>query len=126
MAMTALEFSEKTSPLFDETCEEDVQSALDSAALYLSEANWGSRYNDGQFLLAAHFLTELQMLISSSSIAGSATAIASGGIKSEKIKSWSATYADSNSAFDDNALSTTSWGRAFIARRNLVFPVRCF
>ena len=90
----------------------------------MSVKNWGRRYDDGQFYLTAHILTELSTL-KAGGATGGVNAIPSGPVLSEKIKSWSATYGR-NDAFAMDAFATTSWGRAYIARRKLVFSVRCF
>ena len=124
MTVTPKTMKAKASPLFDEVCDEDLQDAINTAVLLVSESNWGARYDDGVFFLASHFLTELESLKASGSIAASANAVSSSAIRSEKIKSWSVTYADVSSSLSDDPLSTTSWGRMFIARRNLVFSCR--
>ena len=118
-------FRSKLSPMFDGVCDEAIQEALDDAALFISESNWSARYCSGVLLLAAHWVTEFEMLINAGSVAASASAIR-GEISSEKIKSWSASYGNGNSGgvFDGDALATTSWGKAFIAKRNLIFSCR--
>ena len=124
MALTPEQFLTKAAPAFDSICEEDVQDALNEAACLMNVANWGCKYDQGQFYLTAHILTELSTL-KTGGATGGVNAIPSGPVLSEKIKSWSATYGR-NGAFDADAYATTSWGRAYIARRNLVFSNRCF
>jgi len=111
--------------VFAEVPDCDVNAAIDEAVRWVDDVAWGpSHYDDGVFYFACHVLTENAMLnLEGMTPAGSAGSVPAGPITQERILTWSASYATAG-AFEDDALSTTAWGRRFIARRDLVFSPR--
>lgn len=102
----------------------DCQAAIDEAVRWTSEPQWGaSHFDDGIFYLACHILEESEALAASTP-GQSGSAIAPGPVASERILSWSVTYATNSSGVWDDALATTPWGRRYIAARERVFSSR--
>ena len=130
-AFTPTEFKDRASPAFDAVDDADVQTYLDMAACYVSEKNWGAcRYPHGIYYLTAHLLTYEEILKAANgatgdNLSGGVSAIGAGVVKSEKIKSWSASYEVSSDAFTQEAFGLTAWGRQFMTLRGLVFSERC-
>lgn len=129
-AFTATTFKARSSPAFDAVDDADVDIALDIAESYVSETDWGdSRYHHGVYFLAAHWLTAEEMLKAGngSGVSGGVGSVPAGAVTSEKIKSWSASYASpsaSKMTLEEMSLSVTAWGRQFLALRQLVFARR--
>lgn len=118
---------ERARGAFDDVDPADVQTAIDEACRYVSEPAWGSRFDDGIFYLACHILAELAAIEEAAEDGGaSATvgAMPAGPVMSEKILSWSASYAVSEGGVFDDAFATTTWGRMFLARCQRVFADR--
>jgi len=112
---------------FDDVDPADIQTAIDEACRYISESNWGSRFDDGVFYLACHILAELGALEEAARDGGAAAtvgAVPAGPVMAEKILGWSANYAVSEGGVFDDAFATTSWGRMFLARCSRVFSGR--
>jgi len=113
--------------VFDSVDSDCVQDAIDEAVRYVSEVNWGDRYNDGVFYLACHILAESAMLEQAGSDGGPAStggAVPAGPVMSESILSWRTTYSVSEGGIFDDALATTTWGRQYLARSSRVFSRR--
>ena len=112
-------------PAFATVRNVTLQVYIDEAVRWVDDVAWGpSHYDDGVFYFACHVLTENAMLnLEGMTPAGSAGSVPAGPITQERILTWSASYATAG-AFEDDALSTTAWGRRFIARRDLVFSPR--
>lgn len=126
-SITPKNLRERARGAFDSVDPAAIQQAIDEACRYVSEPNWGSRFDDGVFYLACHILAEAAALEEAAESGGaSATigAVPSGPVLSERILSWSATYAGTEGGVFDDAFATTSWGRAYLARCNLVFSDR--
>lgn len=125
--LTVTTLLDKTGDLFSSVCKSDIQDAIDTAESMMSVSAWGSLYDNGLFLLSCHFVVELQMLTQAGNIHASANAINASPLKMEKIGEWQAAYGGSSnvSPFDGDPLATTSWGRAYIARRDSIFAARC-
>lgn len=100
-----------------------VQAAIDEATRWTSETEWGSsHYDDGIFYLACHILDEDAALNAAGS-GGGGSATPAGPMTSEKLLTWSASWATPDE-FND-ALATTGWGRRYISARQRVFSSRC-
>ena len=99
-----------------------VQTAIDEAVRWLSEDNWGtSHFDDGVFYLACHILEEDAAL--NATTAGGAQGALPGSVESERVLSWSVSYATPQAFV--YGLPPTASGRRFLARRELVFSSRC-
>lgn len=112
---------------FDEVDEVAIQAAIDEACRYVSEVNWGSRFDDGVFYLACHILTEIEAMREAAQDGGAAAtlgAVPAGPLTRESILDWSASYAVSGGGVFDDAFSTTVWGRQYLARCERVFSNR--
>lgn len=118
---------DRSRDVFSEVDEDCVQLAIDEAVRYVSEVNWGGRYDDAIFYLACHILCEFAQLELAAVDGGTAStggAIPAGPVMAEKILSWSTSYAVSEGGVFDDAFATTSWGRMFLARESRVFSRR--
>lgn len=109
---------------FSDLSDYVVQLAIDEAVRWMDEAQWGpSHYDDGVFYFSCHILEEDAKL--NATVAGSSgDAVPAGPVQSEKILSWSISYAVAEGGAFDDALATTAWGRRFIARRQMIFSDR--
>lgn len=117
----------KSRGVFDSVDDACVQEAIDEAVRYVSEVDWGCRYDDGIFYLACHILAEAASIeVAASDGGASATvgAIPAGPVMSEKILTWSASYSVSEGGVFDDAFATTTWGRQYLARSSRVFSRR--
>lgn len=113
-------------PAFAGEDDTTLQAAIDEAVRWINEPAWGaSHFDDGVLYLACHILTEDALLKAAPDAASQGEAIPAGPLASEKILTWSASYAVSEGGVFADALATTAWGRRFLARRQLVFPSRC-
>ena len=113
----------RTRCIFTKVNKNEVQDAIDEAVRWLNEPNWGaSHFDDGVLYLATHLLEELEGL-RLAGLGGGTNAVPAGAVESERLLSWSASYAI-NKAFEDNALATTVWGRKFIAAQQRIMSVR--
>ena len=110
-------------PAFKAADEACIQFAIDEAVLYTNETNWGAKFNNGVFYLACHILTE-SLAFAAAGLEGGVSALPAGGVTSEKIDEWAATYGGLGNAFEGEALATTAWGRSYIARRKTIFSRR--
>jgi hypothetical protein len=113
--------------VFDSVDSDCVQNAIDEAVRYVSEVNWGDRYDDGVFYLSCHILAESAMLEQAGTDGGPAAtggAVPAGPVMSESILSWRTTYSVSEGGVFDDGLATTTWGRQYLARSNRVFSRR--
>jgi len=114
----------RRAPMYAPVPNSDCQLAIDEADRWTSEAQWGlSHYDDGILYLACHILDEAQAL-ASASVGQSGGALQPGPVSSEKILTWSVTYAVSEGGTWDDALATTAWGRKYLALRGRVFTSR--
>lgn len=109
-------------PAFNTVSDTLVQGAIDEAVRWTSETQWGpSHFDDGVFYLACHILEEDAALSADGLKAGeTGAALPPGPVQSEKILTWSVSYAVAEGGSFDDALATTAWGRRYIARRQLV------
>jgi len=106
--------------VFDSVDADDIQDAIDEACRNVSQKVFASRYDDGVFYFACHILSTLALMAASGSPEASVGAVPPGPIQSEKILSWTGTYAVSEGGVFDDALATTSWGREFLRLQNTV------
>lgn len=119
-------FHTRTRRIFADVDVPCVEDALAEAARWVGEKAWANLYEDGIVYFAAHLLTELAQLEAGAKTAGAqagGSAVPAGPVTQERILNWSASYA--TEAFSRDALATTSWGRMYLARRQLVFGSRC-
>jgi hypothetical protein len=127
MAVTPASLYRRARGAFDGVDEDCVQDAIDEACRYVSEIEWGSRFDDGVFYLACHILAEAAQIEAAAADGGAAAtggAVPAGPISSESILSWRASYAVSEGGVFDDAFATTTWGRQYLARCHRVFSRR--
>lgn len=76
---------------------------------------WGVKADDGVIFLVAHFLK----------LSEAQSALSAGPVTSETVGPLSRSYATvGGGTSSDNVLSSTVWGREYIALRQLVFAAR--
>jgi hypothetical protein len=90
-------------PEFANVSDAEIQTQLDRALAYLPEDRWGCYYEDGVYLLAAHFLAIKIAREASGGSGGSA-----GSVSSRKVGDVTVTFArlPSGSASQDFYMST--------------------
>ena len=126
-SLTPATFRVRARGVFDSVEDEEIQLTIDEACRYVSEENWGERFDDGVFYMTAHILTELALLESAAGDGGAAAsgnAVPAGPVSSESILQWRVSYAVSEGGAFDDALATTTWGRQYLARCHRVFSNR--
>lgn len=91
--------------------DDDLQFALDEAALHVASSSWGDRYDMGHALLAAHLFTDGSR--------GATTSPIKGPIVQESLGPASRTYAQSLVKVQDDVLNLngTTYGRRYMALR---------
>ena len=109
MAITPADFKIRY-PEFDSIADARVQTFLDEAILEVGEGAWGTLYEKGVFLLAAHMLA-IDQLNQSSGGGGSVV----GELTSRKIGDVTVTLASSQSSNDDDKWYTrTTYGAEYL------------
>lgn len=113
MAVTPAEFKIRF-PEFGSVLDARVQLFLDDAELELDTSRWGDRYDKGQALLAAHYLTL-------SLKAASGASSSSGTVASKSIGDVSVSYAVASSVSKtEDFYSSTIYGLEYLVLARLV------
>lgn len=122
--VTPSSFKSRFSPTFDCLTDNQVQAAIDQSVRWLNESCWGEcRYDDAVTYLTGHWLTIDAQIQAAGSPAAAATSTSTGAKKSEKLLTWSASWATPG-VFESDPFGTTSFGQQFLSLRSLVFCCR--
>lgn len=111
MAVTAADVKEIATE-FAAVADSRVSLFLSEAETRTNRGNWGRKADRGVIYLTAHLL-EMDALQSSAP---------AGPLKSRRVHDVAWAYADS--AFSDDGLSSTAWGRRHLELRGLIFSCR--
>lgn len=113
MTVSADDFVERF-PEFESVEEARIELFLDDAALELDTSRWGDRYDKGQALLAAHYLTL-------SLKAASGATSSAGAVSSKSIGDVSVSYAVASSlSKTEDFYSSTIYGLEYLVLARFV------